>query len=250
VTPVFSATDATVELAGEPVIKHVSWDVAAGDFLTILGSNGAGKSTLIRALLGLIPLAQGSTKIFGVPARSFRNWERISYVPQQLTSAGAVPVSVREVVASGQYTPGWRKSKPNRTQVRTSLESVGLWERHKDALTSLSGGQQRRVMLARALARESQVVVLDEPTAGVDTANRARLHDSLARLKQDGVTVVLVTHQLAEVADLTSQCLVLDGDTADSVVFAGPPPLPRTLTDPEGHHSHPEGSASPWEMPL
>ena len=249
-SPVFSMTDATVELGGEPVLQHVSLDVEPGTFLTILGGNGAGKSTLIRALLGLLPLAKGSSQIYGVRPQAFRHWERVSYVPQQLTSAGAVPVSVREVVASGQFTPGWRKPKPSRARVQSALESVGLWDRHKESLTSLSGGQQRRVMLARALARESAVVVLDEPTAGVDAANRTRLHEALENLRDTGVTVLLVTHQLSEIADLTSKCLVLDGDATESVVFAGPPPLPRSLTDPEGHHFHPKPRSNPWEMPL
>lgn len=249
-TPAFQITNGSVVLGGEPVLRNVSLTVQNGDFLAILGGNGAGKSTLLRALLGLIPLETGQVEISGQPAGSFRDWENIAYVPQELTSTGAVPVSVQEVVSSGQYTPGRRGSRPAKKKVREALESVGLWFRRRESLHTLSGGQQRRVMIARALARGSQTFLLDEPTAGVDEQNRTRLYGTLEQIQESGATVLLVTHELTGIRDLATQCVVLGTDGQDSVEFFGPPPKLRGLHDPEGHHIEPNAPRSTWELPL
>lgn len=249
-TPAFRMTAGSVVLGGEPVLRQVDLAVPRGEFLAILGGNGAGKSTLLRAFLGLIPLVTGQTEIWGQPAQSFRHWEDIAYVPQQLTSTGAVPVSVQEVVSSGQYTPGSRGSRPDKSKVRDSLESVGLWPRRRESLNNLSGGQQRRVMIARALARGSHTILLDEPTAGVDEENRERLHGTLEQMRDAGSTVLLVTHELTGIRDLATRCVVLGTDGPESVEFDGPPPELRTLHDPEGHHVEPTTPRSTWELPL
>ena len=249
-TPAFRMTDGSVVLGGESVLRHVTVTVPRGEFLAILGGNGAGKSTLLRAFLGLIPLEAGQAEIWGQPADSFRNWQDIAYVPQQLTSTGAVPVSVQEVVSSGQFTPGRRGSRPAKAKVREALESVELWSRRRESLNNLSGGQQRRVMIARALARGSHTFLLDEPTAGVDEENRERLHGTLEHLREAGSTVLLVTHELTGIRDLATRCVVLGTDGPDSVEFAGPPSELRTLHDPEGHHIEPPTPRSTWELPL
>lgn len=248
--PAFRITDGSVVLGGEPILRHVTLAVPDGEFLAILGGNGAGKSTLLRAFLGLIPLETGQAEIWGEPADSFRNWQDIAYVPQLLTSAGAVPVSVQEVVSSGQYTPGRRGNRPAKTKVREALESVGLWSRRRESLNNLSGGQQRRVMIAGALARGSHTILLDEPTAGVDEENRDRLHGTLELLRDAGSTVLLVTHELTGIRDLATRCVVLGTDGPDSVEFVGAPAELRTLHDPEGHHVEPTTPPSTWELPL
>jgi zinc transport system ATP-binding protein len=248
--PAFRITDGSVVLGGESVLRHVTLSVPRGEFLAILGGNGAGKSTLLRALLGLIPLESGQPEIWGEPADSFKNWQDIAYVPQQLTSTGAVPVSVQEVVSSGQFTPRRRGKRPAKAKVREALESVGLWSRRRESLHKLSGGQQRRVMIARALARGSDTFLLDEPTAGVDEENRERLHKTLEQLRDDGSTVLLVTHELTGIRDLATRCVVLGTDGPDSVTFAGPPPELQSVHDPEGHHIEPTAPRSAWELPL
>lgn len=249
-TPVFRISAGYVVLGGEPVLRRVDLTVPRGEFLAILGGNGAGKSTLLRAFLGLVPLESGQAEIFGQSAGSFRNWEDIAYVPQQLTSAGAVPVSVQEVVSSGQFTPGRRGNRPAKTKVREALETVGLWSRRHESLSNLSGGQQRLVMIARALARDSHTILLDEPTAGVDEANRERLHGTLEYLRKAGSTVLLVTHELTGIRNLATRCVVLGTDGPDSIEFAGPPRELRNLHDPEGHHIEPPSPHSTWESAL
>ncbi len=248
--PAFRMTQGSVVLGGEPILRQITLTVPRGEFLAILGGNGAGKSTLLRAFLGLIPLESGQTEIWGEPAASFRDWQDIAYVPQQLTSAGAVPVSVQEVVSSGQFTPRRRGGRPAKAKVREALESVGLWSRRRESLNNLSGGQQRRVMIARALARGSDTFLLDEPTAGVDEENRERLHGTLEQLRDAGSTVLLVTHELTGIRDLATRCVVLGTDGPDSVEFAGPPPELESLHDPEGHHIEPPTPRSTWELPL
>ncbi|MEU5878547.1 ABC transporter ATP-binding protein [Spirillospora sp. NPDC047279] len=206
-------TGGHVRLEGREVLRDVDLTVAPGDVLAVLGPNGAGKSTLIKAMLGLLPLSEGRTEIFGVPAARFRDWKRVGYVPQRLPMGGGVPATVREVVASGRVArqSRWRPtSAADRAAVDRALETVGLTDRARDSAHLLSGGQQQRVLIARALAGEPEVFVMDEPTAGVDAASQAALAGTLRRLAAGGRTVVLVTHELGPMEPLINRTVVLD----------------------------------------
>jgi zinc transport system ATP-binding protein len=219
---VFQLTAGCVEFDGVHVLHHLDLSIMAGSFTALLGANGSGKSTLVRVLLGLQPLAHGHLRVYGQPLASFRDWSRLAFVPQRLPVASGVPVSVREMVASSRIGPRTRWHHRSRSEAKAcadALELVGLYERRLDRFDTLSGGQQRRVMVARALAGGAEVLVLDEPTAGVDLVNQKGLADVLGLLTDK--TVILVAHGLGPMAPLVTRTIVLangavayDGATA------------------------------------
>ncbi|WP_157983566.1 metal ABC transporter ATP-binding protein, partial [Nocardiopsis sp. TNDT3] len=224
--PAFQAVDARVAYDGVPVLDGVSLDVPAGQTMAVLGPNGSGKSTLMRSMLGIVPLTSGEVLVHGVPLRRFRAWRRIGYVPQRLTAGGAVPATVREIVASGQVASRRRLSLPTRADraaVDEALETVGLADRGRDAVRELSGGQQQRVLIARALAGRPDTFVMDEPMAGVDAENQRALAGTITRLRERGATVVLVLHELGPLEDVIERAVVLE---SGRVVHDGAAPAP------------------------
>lgn len=209
--PVLTARDLCVELGGRPVLRGISMTVGPGEAVALLGGNGSGKSTLVRTLLGLIPAQRGSIELFGKPLSKFRHWSRVGYVPQQST-ANLSGATVSEVVASGRLSrraPFVPPRAGDRAAVRASLAAVGLLERARDRLSLLSGGQQQRVLIARALAGEPELLVLDEPTAGVDLAHQQVLAELLATLLSAGTAVVVVLHEAGALGTLIDRAVVL-----------------------------------------
>ena len=230
---VFALSGGCVDLGGREVLHEVSVRVDQGEFVAVLGANGSGKTTLVRTLVGLVPLRKGSLEVFGTPLGRFRDWTRLGYVPQRLQAGGGVPCTVREVVASGRTGRVGRLRRLGRDDwaaVDHALEDVGMADRASRPVTDLSGGQQQRVLIARALAGEPEVLVLDEPTAGVDADSQDTLAGALGHLSSAGGSVVLVAHELGPLEGLIRRAVVLaDG----RIVSDGPPP------EPEGHHAHP-----------
>ena len=234
-TTVVRMVDGAVSLGGRPVLRGIDLTVTQGEVLAVLGANGSGKSTLVRSLLGLVPTTRGEVLLFETPLARFRQWQRIGFVPQRATAAAGVPASVTEVVASGRLSRQ-RLLQParraDREAVRRAIDTVGLADRSRDNVSTLSGGQQQRVLIARALAGEPEVLILDEPTAGVDAANQRALADTLELLVGRGATVILVAHELGPIAPLVTRTVVMrDG----RVVHDGPP---RDTTDDHGHGHH------------
>jgi zinc transport system ATP-binding protein len=233
-----------VEFDGDHVLEDVSIDIQEGEFVAVLGPNGSGKTTLIRAMLGLEPVAHGSVSLFGEPLGRFRDWPRVALVPQRLPGASTIPVSVWETVLSGMISPRrrWRPfTRAQREQAEEALKDVGLWERRHERLDALSGGQQRRVLIARALATRADLLVLDEPTAGVDSRYVARLARLLTSLHERGTTIIVITHELNGISHLITRAIVLSGDAQESVAFDGPPPVPGYfLHDHVHHHDEPD----------
>ncbi|MGP4027780.1 metal ABC transporter ATP-binding protein [Actinomadura sp. 3N407] len=212
----FAMNGALVRRDGRDVLAGIDLRVDAGDVLAVLGPNGAGKSTLVKAMLGLVPLAEGRTEIYGEPPARFRGWKRIGYVPQRLPMGGGVPATVREVVASGRVarTSRWRPALFNdraadRAAVDRALKTVDLTGHARDSAHLLSGGEQQRVLIARALAGEPDVFVMDEPTAGVDARSQAALASALHELAGAGRTVVLVTHEPGPLESLITRTIEL-----------------------------------------
>ena len=231
--PVFDLRGGQVVLGGRRILDDVSVRIDEGEFVAVLGANGSGKTTLVRTLVGLVPLAAGELELFGTPLPRFRDWPRLGYVPQRLAVGGGVPATVGEVVASGRTgrVSRWRRfSADDRRAVAHALEDVGLADRAGDAVATLSGGQQQRVLIARALAGEPEVLVLDEPPAGVDVASQDTLAGALGHLSNAGGSVVLVAHELGPLESLIRRAVVL---SHGRVVSDGPPPSP------EGHHADP-----------
>ena len=238
--PAFQAVDATVAYDGTPVLDGVSLDVPAGQTLAVLGPNGSGKSTLIRAMLGIVPLNAGEILVHGTPLRQFRDWRRIGYVPQRLSAGGAVPATVREIVASGQVAMRRRLSLPSRRDrqaVTDALNAVGLDGRADDSVRELSGGQQQRVLIARALAGRPDTFVMDEPMAGVDAENQQALARTITMLGEQGCTVVLVLHELGPLEHIIQRAVSLDHG---HIVHDGAPLRPTGECARPGHeHQHP-----------
>lgn len=241
--PAFQVVDAHVAYDGVPVLNGVNLHVPVGQTMAVLGPNGSGKSTLMRAMLGIVPLTSGRVLIHGSPLRRFRAWRRIGYVPQRLTAGGAVPATVREIVASGQVASRGRFSLPtraNREAVDEALELVGLADRGRDSARELSGGQQQRVLIARALAGRPDTFVMDEPMAGVDAANQQALAGIIAGLRERGSTVVLVLHELGPLEEVIERAVMLD---SGDIVHDGAAPEPTGACARPGHeHQHPHPS--------
>jgi zinc transport system ATP-binding protein len=227
------AHDLVVAYGGRAVLRHASLTVAGGEVVAILGANGSGKSTLVRACLGLVPLTSGAVDLFGTPRPRYREWWRVGYVPQRVGAGAGVPATVAEVVASGRLARRGllRPARgDDREAVARALEAVGLAGLAGDAVTTLSGGQQQRVLIARALAGEPELLILDEPTAGVDAASQEAFAQALRRFTTRGGTVLLVAHELGPLQPLVSRAVVLH---QGAVVHEG------TVPPPAGHHAAP-----------
>jgi zinc transport system ATP-binding protein len=237
-TEVVQVADGGVVLGGRPVLRGIDLTVTTGDVVAVLGENGSGKSTLVRAALGLVPLRRGEVRLFGTPLDRFRDWQRIGYVPQRVTATSGVPASVREVVSSGRLArrgPLRPMRRADKEAVRDAIESVGLTERARDACSTLSGGQQQRVLIARALAGEPELLVLDEPTAGVDLAHQDLFAEILGRLVARGTTIVLVAHEMGPLEPLISRTVVM---TDGRIGYDGSP-LESFRDVPHEHAHHP-----------
>lgn len=238
--PAIEVRDGGVAIDGRPILRHLDLQVLPGEFVALMGANGSGKSTLIRALMGLHPLSTGEIRIDGVPLQRFTAWHRIGFVPQRSSVMGGVPASVREVVAAGRLSRRrlwWPLSRADQQAIDNALDAVDLRDRARDGVASLSGGQQQRVMIARALAGEPDIVVLDEPTAGVDITNQRALADILGRLKSSGATVVLVAHELGPLAALVDRTVVM---TDGRIVYDGAPLSDHALHQPAYGEAAPE----------
>jgi zinc transport system ATP-binding protein len=245
-SPVITVTHGVVGYDGRPVLRDVSLTVTAGEVVAVLGANGSGKSTLIRAVLGLVPLSSGSVTLFDRPLRRFRQWHRIGYVPQRLGAGSGVPATVREVVASGRLArrgvlrPAGRA---DRAAVDAALESVGLADRARDPVATLSGGQQQRTLIARALAGQPELLVLDEPTAGVDAASQEAFAGALHDFVGGGGTVLLVAHELGPLRPLISRAVVVH---QGGICHDGAVPEPAGHhAEPDHDHVHPHGPDEP-----
>ena len=247
--PIALAEHATVVLGERAVLRDVSLSVTAGEVVALLGSNGSGKSTLVRTLLGLVPPAGGSVQLFGTPTARFTDWQRVGYVPQRAGAATGVPATVREVVASGRLARrGFLRfaSAADRTAVNEALETVGLADRARDRVSTLSGGQQQRVLIARALAGSPELLVLDEPNAGVDAASQRAFAETVGRLVERGTTLLVVLHEVGPLADLITRTVVLDhGRVAHDGAPWADGHVGGYWIDTDRHHVHGNPTASP-----
>ena len=237
-TPVVSVRDVGVILGGRPIIRGIDFDVAAGEVVALLGANGSGKSTLVKAMVGLHPVSTGTVTLFGEPVQQFTQWSRLGYVPQRSNVAGGVPATVAEVVAGGRLSrrrPFTPMRRTDREAVRRALATVGLADRARHQVSTLSGGQQQRVLMARTLAGEPDLLVLDEPNAGVDLASQEAIAATLTELVETGTTIVVVLHELGPFDGLIQRTLEL---AEGRLVYDGPADGP--LSGAHGHdHHHP-----------
>ncbi|MFR9723186.1 metal ABC transporter ATP-binding protein [Streptomyces sp. MS19] len=242
--PVIALRGVRAELGGRPVLRGVDLTVRHGEVVALLGANGSGKSTAVRAAVGQVPVSGGELALFGTPVRRFRDWRRVGYVPQRSTAAGGVPATVREVVLSGRLA--LRRLRPlgraDRAAVDRALGLVGLADRARDPVASLSGGQHQRVLIARALAIGPELLIMDEPLAGVDLASQRVLSGTLRTLTAEGVSVLLVLHELGPLQPLIDRAVVLAHGRVERTVDH-----PAQL--PESHACHPADELPPSAEP-
>ncbi len=239
-TPVVELDRVTVGYGAQPVLRDVTLTVRAGEVVAVLGANGSGKSTLLRTALGLLTPRSGTARLFGEPATRLTHRDRVGYVPQRLDAGAGVPATVTEVVAAGRLSRR-RFGRParavDREAVAEAIRTVGLADRARDPVGILSGGQQQRVLIARALATRPDLLVMDEPTAGVDTGSQLAFAGALRRFVDGGGTVLLVAHELGPLRPLVNRSVVLHLGT---VVHDGPVPPPAGHhADPAHEHVHP-----------
>lgn len=241
--PVITLRGVRADLGARPVLRGIDLAVRRGEVVALLGANGSGKSTTVRAIIGQVPVSTGEIELFGTPRRRFRDWARVGYVPQRTTAAGGVPATVTEVVSSGRLsrTRFGLLRKADREAVRRALELVDMADRAKDSVNALSGGQYQRVLIARALAAEPELLIMDEPMAGVDLASQEILAATLREQVAADATVLLVLHELGPLEPLIDRAVVLrDG----CVLHDGPPPAAVGQHALPGHdHVHPHAPA-------
>ncbi len=209
--PALELHDLTVSYAKKPVLYGVDVQVPQGALVGIIGPNGAGKSTMIRAIMGLTPASSGWVQIFG---ESFeKNRHRVGYVPQREQVDWDFPVNVMDVVLMGRYgRRGWlrRVTKEDKKIAEESLDKVGMLPFRNRQIANLSGGQQQRVFLARALAQQSDLYLMDEPFAGVDATTERAIVTLLQELQSQGKTILVVHHDLTTAKEYFDHLLLLN----------------------------------------
>ncbi len=261
--PVLRLRGVSVGYTERAVVHDVDLEVARGEVIAVLGANGSGKTTLVRGLLGLASVLAGDVELLGAPAGVRGDGSKLGYVPQRHTVGGSVPSTVREVVESGRLPRlGWlgRMRAGDREAVRAAIAAVDLTGVADTDLADLSGGQQRRALIARALASEPQVLVMDEPTAGVDVASQHALARTVARLVGLGVTLIIVTHEVGPLVDVVTRSIVM---SEGRIVYDGPlrPSMlgasdgaPGADVGPHDHHVHDPhdraAAAASWLAPT
>lgn len=229
--PVLELDRVTFGYGRIPLLRDASFAVAPAEFVAVIGANGSGKTTLMRLALGLLRPAEGEVRLFGAPLARFHDWPLVGYVPQRAALDLTIPVSVEEVVRSGlaaQLGLLGRPTAGQRERLAHVLELLGVAHLRAAPMTRLSGGQQQRALIARALVTSPRVLVLDEPTTGVDAEARGVLRATLDHLvRLESVAVVYVSHDPEGFAGLAHRVVEVRGG------------LVVPCADPSAHlHSH------------
>ncbi len=197
----------TVRLANRVVLENINFCLNRGKFYTIIGPNGGGKTTLIKSILGLVKPVSGSIYIFGVRSEDYLREKTVGYVPQR-SSSTRFPMKVVDVVRMGLIkglSSKWKK------EVLESLESVGMQHYIDEPIYELSGGQQQRVMIARAIVSKPELLMLDEPTVGLDIDSQKSFYELIKKLVEDlNITVIMATHDIGFVAEYSHGVLCIN----------------------------------------
>ena len=232
--PGITMEDVTVVRGGHTALTEVTFSVGQGTLMGVLGPNGAGKSTLFEAIVGLLPLSKGTVKLHG----SANENGGVAYVPQRDKINWQFPATVQDVVTMGRgWNVGWfrQPGRQDREMVRDCLDRVDLWDKRKSLVTELSGGQRQRVFIARALAQEASIILLDEAFSGVDVGAQEGIIGVLQTLRDEGRVVLLATHDLTNMAQRFDQILCIN----HHVCAQGPPDVaftPEVLEELYGSH--------------
>lgn len=226
------AQDVSASYPGGPlVLRDVNLRLPTNEFIAIMGPNGGGKSTLLNLLMGLLPARRGSVEIYGQTVKEQSYHQRIAYLPQYEKMDLEYPISVWDIAQGGRYghmrtAPGLRRYLPpawagreHRLIVEEALLAVDMLSLRKRLLGELSGGQKKRVFLARALAQQASLLLLDEPLAGVDERSKEQLFQILLHLSGRGRTILMVTHDMERAYSSAHRVVIIDG----TVKASGPP---------------------------
>ncbi|MFD2639802.1 metal ABC transporter ATP-binding protein [Piscibacillus salipiscarius] len=213
--PILTVRNVSHRYEKQPVLENITFEINKGSFVGLVGPNGSGKTTLIKLLLGIEKLQRGEISAFGQPIQKFKNKGRISYVSQKANSFGrGFPATVKEVVSMGvmhNQKPLLPGQKNTLELVKHALKQVNMEDYLNRNIGDLSGGQQQRVFIARAIANEPELLILDEPTVGVDSQNVEQFYQLLSRLNQDlGITLVLVSHDIGAITTYVTDLLCLN----------------------------------------
>ena len=213
--PIIKVKNLSYKYTKDKVLEDVSIEVSKGAFLAIVGPNGSGKSTLLKLILGLLKMQTGTIELFGENIRHFKDWQKVGFVSQKANSFNSgFPATVYEVVQSGLTKKiGLFKfaSKEDKQKVKKALESVDMLSYQNRNIGELSGGQQQRVFIARSLVVEPELMILDEPTVGIDSKNVHQFYELLGNLnKKLGITLILVTHDVGTVTDKVTHVACLN----------------------------------------
>lgn len=201
----------------ENVLKDIILSIDEGDFVGIIGCNGSGKSTLMKLLIGQLSPSKGKIKLFNEDLDKSSNLNKIGYVPQISLSSGAnFPATVEEVVMANLYSKiGFMRfpKKQHKEKVKEALKIVNMEDFSKRLIGNLSGGQQQRVMIAKALVSDPKIIILDEPTTGIDAASEAQLYALLEKLnKESNITIVIVSHDFSKISKYTNKIFVVENN--------------------------------------
>ena len=200
--------------SGLTALKDASFSVPQGTITALVGVNGSGKSTLFKAIMGFLPLARGRIRLLGMPVREALRRNLVAYVPQAEEVDWSFPVLVEDVVMMGRYGHMGllrRPSATDRARVDAALARLGLTDLRHRQIGELSGGQKKRVFLARALAQESRIILLDEPFTGVDVTTEEQIIDLLRSLRDEGHVMLVSTHNLGSVPDFCDRTVLVKG---------------------------------------
>ena len=243
---IISIEGATFGYHGTAAASVGSLTIHAGEVVALLGPNGSGKTTLMKGMLGLIDRMDGCVELFGRHQDEYGRKQldpsTIGYLPQRQSAAGPIPVTVTELVRSGRLSrhrlSSWRLGRDHGTPEAEAIAAVGLTAEASTPVSNLSGGQQRRALLARALVGGGELLLLDEPFAGVDQANQEAIADALAALIERGVTLVVVLHELGPLEPLVTRVVCMDHGRVrfDGPLADAPPQLLHL-----GHDHDPHG---------
>lgn len=211
---VIDVKELAVKYEGIDVFKNVTFSLNEGDYVALSGPNGSGKSTLLRAILNLVKKDKGEVKLFNIPVESFSDWNKIGYVPQKIVLSPFFPATVKEIVMLGliRKSGKYLKLKDNDNErVNATLDMIGIWDIRNRNITELSGGQFQRVVIARALVGEPELLILDEPTTALDPETRERFFEILAHLNSDKkVTIIFVTHDTGNAGKYAKKLMYFD----------------------------------------
>ena len=220
--PIISVKDLKYHIGGQNILEDISFDIEQGDYVAVIGPNGGGKTTLIKALLGLIKPNSGRIEIFGTKIDKFSQWYRIGYVPQNVSQFdGNFPLSVYETVSLGLAAKkSWFSflNDDDRKQIDSVLEMASISHLREKNLSDLSGGQRQRVMIARALVSKPDILILDEPSTGVDVESQHKFYQFLRKLnKEEKLTIIFITHDLGVIVDDVTHVLSVN----QKLLFSG-----------------------------